>query len=60
MLFDALHRALQIAQQSGVFAVEIDAYESAVPFYTRYGFKAFLDSPCHLYLPMKEIQAMRF
>jgi len=60
LLFDGLRRSLEISMQSGVFAVEVDAYESAVPFYMRYGFKPFLESLCHLYLPMKEIERFPF
>jgi len=60
LLFDALKRSVEISRQSGVFAVEVDAYESARLFYEKYGFKQFLDSANHLFLPMKEIAAMRF
>jgi GNAT superfamily N-acetyltransferase len=58
LLFDALRRALEVSHESAAFAVEVDAYPSAIPFYTRYGFTPFLDQPGRLYLPMKQIARM--
>lgn len=59
LLLHALWRAQQIAEQAGVYAVEVDAlHEEAAQFYARYGFVPLLDNPLHLYLPMKTIEAL--
>ena len=53
LLLDGLSRSLQIAEQLGIHAIEVDAIdESASAFYRRYGFVPLLDSPRHLYLPV--------
>ncbi len=59
LLMHALWRTLRIADQAGVYAVEVDAVsEPAVRFYRRYGFTPLLDDTRHLYLPMKVIRAL--
>jgi GNAT superfamily N-acetyltransferase len=59
LLLHALWRTQQIAREAGVFAVEVDAInEAAVEFYRRYGFTPLLDDPRHLYLPMKDVEAL--
>ena len=59
LLLHALWRAQQIAEQAGVYAVEVDAlHEEAARFYARYGFVPLLDNPLHLYLPMKTVAAL--
>lgn len=60
LLFDALRRSVEIARNSAVFAIEVDAYESAVSFYEKYGFRPLLDNPQHLFLPFKQVERMKF
>jgi predicted GNAT family N-acyltransferase len=58
LLFDALRRSLDIAKNAALFAVEVDAYQTAIPFYTKYGFQPFLDNAQHLFLPIKHVEQM--
>jgi predicted N-acetyltransferase YhbS len=59
LLLHALWRSQTIAEQAGVYAVEVDAlHAGAAQFYARYGFVPLLDNPLHLYLPMKTIEAL--
>jgi GNAT superfamily N-acetyltransferase len=59
LLMHALWRAGRIAREAGVFAVEVDAIDdSAAAFYQRYGFTPLLDDPRHLYLSMKDVEAL--
>jgi GNAT superfamily N-acetyltransferase len=59
LLLHALWRATRIADEAGVYAVEVDALnDSAARFYTRYGFVPLLDAPLHLYLPMRTIRQL--
>lgn len=56
LMVDVLRRALIISEQTGLYAVVLDAMnEGAKRFYLRYGFKALLDDPLHLYLPIDTI-----
>lgn len=56
LLFDVLGRAVVISEQTGLYAVVLDALtETAKNFYLRYGFKELLDDPFHLYLPIGTI-----
>jgi GNAT superfamily N-acetyltransferase len=56
LLFDVLGRAVVISEQTGLYAVVLDALtESAKTFYLRYGFRELLDDPFHLYLPIGTI-----
>lgn len=60
LLIDALRRTTLIAEQIGIYAVEVRALnESARAFYLKYGFVALLDDPLHLYLPMKTIRQLK-
>lgn len=60
LLIDALRRALHIAGQVGVRAVEVDAIdEAARQFYLKFGFRALNDDPRHLFLPMHEIRKLK-
>ena len=60
LLIDALRRAALIAEQLGIYAVEVRALNDAArAFYLKYGFVALLDDPLHLYLPMKTIRQLR-
>jgi GNAT superfamily N-acetyltransferase len=58
LLTDALRRALSLADQLGVHAVEVDAIdEEARALYQRYGFVPLQDDPLHLYLPLATIES---
>ena len=57
LLMDALHRALEVSQSLGVYAVEVDALDqNAKSFYEKYGFAPLPDQELHLYLPMTTIE----
>ena len=57
LLFDALLRALRVAGEVGVYAVEVVAKdEAARQFYQYHGFTALQDSPLHLYLSVEQIR----
>ena len=56
LLLDVLRRAVIISEQTGLYAVVLDALnERAKKFYLGYGFKELLDDPFHLYLPIETI-----
>lgn len=60
LLIDALRRTALIAEQIGIYAVEVRALnDTARAFYLKYGFVALLDDPLHLYLPMKTIRQLK-
>jgi GNAT superfamily N-acetyltransferase len=60
LLIDALRRIVQVADQMGVYAVEVYALnESAKQFYLKYGFTPLKDDPQHLYLSMKKIRKLK-
>ena len=57
LLLDALKRAVNIADQLGIYAVEVYALsESARAFYQKYGFIELSDDKFHLHLPLKTIK----
>ena len=57
LLLDALKRAVNIADQLGIYAVEVYALsESARTFYQKYGFVELSDDRLHLHLPLKTIK----
>lgn len=59
LLIDALRRVLKIADQLGIYAVEVIALnESAKKFYLKYGFKSLLDDDLHLYLSIRTIKKL--
>lgn len=59
LLIDALRRCLRIAEEVGLFAVEVYALdEEARNLYLRYGFTSLLDDAKHLYLPIKVVRKM--
>ncbi|MDQ3801571.1 MAG: GNAT family N-acetyltransferase [Acidobacteriota bacterium] len=61
LLVDALKRVSKIAEQLGIYAVEVVALsESAKNFYLKYGFKELQDNRFHLYLPLKTIKKLNF
>jgi GNAT superfamily N-acetyltransferase len=60
LLVDALRRSVQISEQVGIRAVEVDALDSAARnFYLKFGFRSLLDDPRHLFLPMHEIRKLK-
>jgi GNAT superfamily N-acetyltransferase len=59
LLFDALQRAANLAEQLGVFAVEVYALTpQAKEFYSKFGFKQLLDDELHLYITIKAIRKL--
>jgi GNAT superfamily N-acetyltransferase len=60
LLVDALRRSLQISEQVGIRAVEVDALDDAARnFYLKFGFCSLLDDPRHLFLTMAEIRKLK-
>ncbi len=61
LLMDALKRTVLVGQQSGVFALVVDAVDAkARDFYLRHGFLVITDRPMTLYLPLETgLRAMR-
>lgn len=60
LLVDALRRSLQISEQVGIRAVEVDALDDAARnFYLTFGFRALLDDPRHLFLSRHEIRKLK-
>lgn len=56
LLFHAFNRAAIIAQQLGIFAVEVMALnEDARQFYLQFGLTELKDDKMHLYISIKEI-----
>jgi hypothetical protein len=59
LLIDALLRALQVANELGVRAVEVDALDDhARSFYLKHSFIPLVDIPRHLYLPFSVIRKL--
>lgn len=59
LLVDALRRSMQISEQVGIRAVEVDAFDDAARnFYLKFGFRSLRDDPRHLFLPMHEIRRL--
>ena len=57
LLVYALRKALDAALELGVWGVEVIAKDdSARSFYMRYGFRALMDDPLHLYLSLKTVR----
>lgn len=57
LLADALKRVSAVADQMGMYAVEVFALnEAARDFYLKFGFRPLLDDRQHLYLPMSFIR----
>lgn len=60
LLVDALRRSLQISEQVGIRAVEVDAIDDAARnFYLKFGFRSLLDDPRHLFLSMAEVRKLK-
>jgi len=59
LLMDALRLAYQASKLLGIRGVEVDALdEDARRFYVKYGFRALLDDPLHLYLAMASVRKL--
>jgi predicted GNAT family N-acyltransferase len=59
LLVDALRRCSELAEQVGVYAVEVYALdEEARGFYLKYGFISLADDLLHLYLSMKAVRKL--
>jgi GNAT superfamily N-acetyltransferase len=59
LLMDALKRCLDLSQQIGVHAVEVQAIDdSARAFYEKYGFVPLLDGALHLFLPLTTVETL--
>ncbi len=59
LLFDALKRATRVAEEIGVFLVEIQAVdERARAIYEKRGFTAMDDSPAKLYMNLKKVRKL--
>ena len=60
LLVDALRRSLQISEQVGIGAVEVDAIDDAARnFYLKFGFRSLLDDPRHPFLTMAEVRKLK-
>ncbi|MCU0709596.1 MAG: GNAT family N-acetyltransferase [Pirellula sp.] len=60
LLVDALRRSLQISEQVGIRALEVDALDNAAKnFYLKFGFRSLRDDPRHLFLPIHEIRKLK-
>lgn len=59
LLFDAFRRSIKIADELGIYAIEVKALnKNAKQFYLKYGFTELKDDEFHLYLPMKLIRKL--
>lgn len=59
LLLDAFRRAVQIADEIGIYAIEVVALnEAARNFYKKFGFEETSADPFHLYIPMKTIRRL--
>jgi ribosomal protein S18 acetylase RimI-like enzyme len=57
LLFNALKRATKVAEEIGVFLIEIKAVnERAKNLYVKIGFMEMLDDPLKLYLGIKKVR----
>ena len=53
VLMSAIAKSLDLAETLGVYAIEVQAIDSAAArFYDKYGFVPLLNQPLHLYLPL--------
>jgi len=61
LLLDAFRRSLKVADELGIYAVEVRALsESAKNFYLKFGFVELNDDKFHLYLTIKKIRKLAF
>lgn len=58
LLMDALHRTLRVAGSIGLYAVVVDAQDTAAAaFYRRYDFRPFSGEPLRLFIPLATVAA---
>jgi GNAT superfamily N-acetyltransferase len=58
LLKDALHRALNVSEQIGCYAVLVRAlHAKAAEFYAKFGFVPFVSDPLQMYLPVATIRS---
>jgi len=58
LLKDALWRCANLSKEIGLFSILVDAkHEKAKAFYLKYGFRALIDQPLSLYLPISSLIA---
>lgn len=56
LLMDALDRILNLSEEMGYYAVEVDAIDDkAKSFYDKYGFESLLDDNKHMYITLKKL-----
>lgn len=54
LLMDSIYRVLQVADEIGIYAIEVDAKDNAArSFYGKYGFASLLDYKRHMFLSLK-------
>ena len=59
LLIDAMRRSIKLAEQLGIYAVEIYALnDTARNFYSKFGFQALKDDKHHLYMSVKKISKL--
>lgn len=58
LLFDAINKIRAAADLIGIFAIVVDAKESAKSFYEHYRFIELSNSPCTFFLPMETIKKL--
>jgi GNAT superfamily N-acetyltransferase len=59
LLFDALERAARVAEEIGIFLVEIQAVnEKARQIYEKRGFTSMLDEPMKMYMNLKKVRKL--
>lgn len=59
ILFQALYDCQRVADVAGSHAVIVDALESAVSFYKKYGFQPITENDSHLFLTLKTIRQLQ-
>lgn len=59
LLFDALQRAARVAEEIGIFLVEIDAVnDKARAIYEKRGFTSMKDEPSKMYMNLKKVRKL--
>ncbi len=56
MLFDAIDRVTRISEEAGGVGLVVDAKDSAIGFYRRYGFEIMADHPNRMILAIRAEQ----
>ncbi|MBX9836863.1 MAG: GNAT family N-acetyltransferase [Silvanigrellaceae bacterium] len=60
LLMDALDRILNLSEEMGYYAVEVDAIDDkAKSFYDKYGFQSLLDDNKHMYISLKKLKQLK-